>query len=119
MAKLSFVPSIPSNPEAFLPPPDAASAGASRAPLVRGVAVFCMLVLTAITFLRLYTRRFVVHTIGLDDYLAVVAWVSAHGLPLALEDREREESRDRRQLMYTLFILALRRHRGHLVHGAH
>ncbi|KAK6832906.1 hypothetical protein PG987_007600 [Apiospora arundinis] len=76
MASLSFVPSLPTNPEAFLPPKDAASAGASRAPLVRGVAIFCMLVLTVITSLRLYTRRFIQSRIGLDDYLAVVAWLT-------------------------------------------
>ncbi|KAK8004472.1 hypothetical protein PG989_004191 [Apiospora arundinis] len=84
MASLSFVPSLPTNPEAFLPPKDAASAGASRAPLVRGVAIFCMLVLTVITSLRLYTRRFIQSRIGLDDYLAVVAWVS--GKPVNYED---------------------------------
>ncbi|KAK7981482.1 hypothetical protein PG988_003720 [Apiospora saccharicola] len=76
MAPLSFVPSLPTNPDAFLPPPDAASAGASRAPLVKGVALVCMLVLTFITSLRLYTRRVIVQTIGFDDYLAVAAWLS-------------------------------------------
>ncbi|KAK8029248.1 hypothetical protein PG991_006304 [Apiospora marii] len=76
MASLSFVPSIPSSPQAFLPPANPAAAGASRAPLVKGVAIFCMLVLTTITSLRLYTRRCLVRVVGLDDYLAVVAWLS-------------------------------------------
>lgn len=82
MASFSFLPSLPTNPDAFRPPADAAAAGASRAPLVAGVAVSCMLCVTLVTALRLYTRRFLLGTVGLDDYLAVVAWVSAGPRPM-------------------------------------
>lgn len=99
MASSSFVPSIPSGPQAFLPPADPAAAGASRVPLVRGVAVFCMLALTIITSLRLYTRRCLVRTVGADDYLAVVAWVSGRKKNASCHGKMRP--RDRRPLTHT------------------
>ena len=86
MSSFSFVPSLPSSPDAFLPPADAASAGASRGPLVTGVTVLGLVCLSVVTALRLDTRRFLLGTVGLDDYLAVVAWVSAWPPPRETRD---------------------------------
>ena len=40
------------------------------------VAVVCMLAVTVVTALRIYTRHFLLHRLGVDDLLAVASWVS-------------------------------------------
>lgn len=80
MPTFSFVPTDSAGPGAsFGPPPG--DAGASRVPLLVGVTVLCMAIITVVTSLRLYTRHVILRTTGLDDAFAVLAWVS--GGPLA------------------------------------
>lgn len=40
-----------------------------------GVAVFTLLVATVAVSLRIYTRQFVINTLGLDDICAIIALV--------------------------------------------
>jgi len=48
----------------------------SIAPTVVGTVVLCLVVSTVAVGLRLYTRRFIMKQVGIDDYLAIVALVS-------------------------------------------
>lgn len=43
--------------------------------VIVAVSVICMLVVTAITALRLYTRHCLLHKLGIDDILAVFSGV--------------------------------------------
>jgi hypothetical protein len=58
------------NPELFLPE--------SRAPTVIGVATFLMLGASIAVALRIYTRKCILHKLGVDDWLSMGALVSSN-----------------------------------------
>jgi hypothetical protein len=47
-----------------------------RSPVVIGSVVFCLVVATVAVSLRIYTRKFVINQLGIDDYFSVFALVS-------------------------------------------
>lgn len=48
----------------------------SRVPLVIGVSVWLMCVSTVMVGLRIFTRKFIIDQMGIDDYFAIFALVS-------------------------------------------
>lgn len=54
----------------------------SRVPTVIGVIAFTLTVATAAVSLRIYTRKFIVNQVGIDDYFAILALVSLKLSPL-------------------------------------
>ena len=51
---------------------------AGRGPQIMAVYVFFLIICTVTTWLRVYCRVRIVKKFGIDDGLAVIAWVRVH-----------------------------------------
>lgn len=48
----------------------------SMQPTIVGVCIFLMVWSTAMITARIYTRKFIIDSMGWDDYACIVGWVS-------------------------------------------
>ncbi len=56
--------------------PEAPGYEESREDVTHFVASFTLIIATIAVLSRVYTRKFLINQLGVDDYCAIVAWVS-------------------------------------------